>query len=380
MERKIMGIKVAIVGLGKIGFEYGLDELRVQPSSHAECFASLSEIDKIAMCDVDVNKLEKARLLYYIAQEALMEPKYLFYTDYHEMTRDFQPDIVSIATPTSTHKQIACDVAANPCVKTIFLEKPIAQSIQDAQYIINKCENNGIQLVVNYTRRWSTIYNRVSGQLRGGMGKMILMVGHHHGPLLRTGTHMLDLFDLLANSPVEDVQAFGEPRKNYLPANVGGFDDLNINGIINFKNGIEAILISGEQKPYLLFELDIFGEKGRIQILQNGILVKTYQSMPSLRYDGINELMESASYFDREDNPLLTAIKEVVAIADSETWIRERERAKDKTIYAHCRPACNGGDALKTLQTALALHYSAMNNHRVIHPEDVPKDYEVKTY
>lgn len=77
--------------------------------------------------------------------------------DYRDMPH---LDIVSICTPVETHAEIACHMAAY--VKAIYLEKPIAPTLEEADIIIDVCKKYGTILQVNHQRmfyrpkiRWS---------------------------------------------------------------------------------------------------------------------------------------------------------------------------------------------------------------------------------
>jgi len=356
-------MKTAVVGLGRIGFETSLDNKRVQPASHLGCFHAFKEniipsyklLEDVAICDVDPVKLAEATKFFGLNFEN-------YFTDYEEMMEKFQPDIVSIATPTPTHYKIACDIAnlLSESEKNgiIFLEKPIAQTVEQAEGIIRICKAYNVKLAVNYSRRWSPLYWKVKRLMQTEIGEVVSLVGIHPGPLLRTGSHMLDLFDFLLQKPALTVQAFGEPEDNYLTLNSAA-NDYNLNGNIVFETGVSAVLLSGPQKPYLLFELDIFGTEGRIKVTDNGRNLAVYKSGASRFYENMKELTINHTSTIRNENLLFGVIESLVRSGKIE---------------------CTGEDAARTLRTALAIHYSSVNGNSIVAVNNIPKNYGVKSH
>ena len=57
------------------------------------------------------------------------------YSDYREMLATEQLDIVSICTPTRSHAEVAAAVSASG-VKGVFMEKPIARCLREADEMI----------------------------------------------------------------------------------------------------------------------------------------------------------------------------------------------------------------------------------------------------
>lgn len=349
--------RAAIIGLGLIGFQYGLEKGRVYPASHYHCYRHLFEngmLTDIAVCDSDKVKLA-----------GFSEN---MFTNYHEMMQKFNPEIVSICTPTNTHAGITCDIASYPSIRAILLEKPMAESLEDADKIIKACINNNVRLSVNYSRRWSGDFRTLQVFCKSSAKRFCTAIGLHPGPLLRTGTHMLDLFNWCFGDPVH-VQAFGILWANYVTQKVlEGNLDYNISGVISYQHGHLAILSSNKSRPYVLFEVDVLSDGGRMRIVDNGEQTDFYAVRPSRRYENLKELK-----LVRRESPgevhstLLRAIEETVHSAGAE---------KPSNFVN----SCSGEDARNTLQVALALHYSAMHKNKIVRVSEVPRDYKVESY
>ena len=355
-------MKSAIIGLGRIGFDFSLDPKRVQPASHYGCLRYLEmnkKLEGIAICDSDSFKLARAK-------STLISSTCPSFTNVHEMMMNFKPELVCIATPTPTHRTIVDSVASYSFVKGIFLEKPIAESLEDAEEIIKICKEKNIILSVNYSRRWDPVYRAVKTEIDESL---IAMVGYHPGPLLRTGTHMIDLFLNYLNDPIT-IQAIGSPIDNYLTKQYSYLDDYSINGVFTFSDNKIAWLIAGLETDYLMFELDLIFVNQRIRILNNGTNFECYLSVPSSRYDGIKELVPKAILTETSpSNPLLSGISELLDICEH----------ADANI--NISNSCTGEDAYKTLQATLALHYSSsIENQQITFEEIKFHPYKVKSY
>ncbi len=111
-------IQVGLIGCNGMGFRNLVSMLK------------MSEVELVALCDVDVGVLEqrtedlkKARL-----------KKLKMYNDYRDLLDDKDIDVVIIGTPDHWHCLQLCDsIAAG---KDVYCEKPIANSIEECQLMM----------------------------------------------------------------------------------------------------------------------------------------------------------------------------------------------------------------------------------------------------
>lgn len=283
----------------------------------------------------------------------------------------FKPEIVSVCTPTDTHAEIVKHVAGYDCVKKIFLEKPIAQSLREADEIISACNEADIKLTVNYSRRWATVYNTLCGNLDSAVE--VNLVGLHPGPLVRTGTHMIDLFNWVAATLKVDweqvtVQAFGAP---FFADYMQDTEDFNLNGFINYQKAA-ATLFGAFDTGGVLFELDAMWKGGRARVTDNGHSMYLYELRKSKRYDNLKEYEFIHQYNYTEDNMLLNAVTDVVNQGETLNG--------PGYVYKIMLSRCSGIDAKRALQVALALHYSATHGNKLLKLTDLPYNYTVKSH
>ncbi len=106
---------------------------------HLPAYTRLGEaVDLVAACDVDV------------AAGALAGTKWQqlkVYSDAREMLRSVTPDFVSICTPPALHHEQTLMALEHGC--HVFCEKPLAESLEQADDVIDKAAAAGRQVVVN---------------------------------------------------------------------------------------------------------------------------------------------------------------------------------------------------------------------------------------
>ena len=264
--------RVGIVGLGGIA-ERPPDEAPppfsdTVSTSHAGALAQMSDFEVAGVCDLVPDLLEQ-----FDRDWGSRWPTAAMYTDYKEMLAKGRLDILTVATSDHLHADIAVD-AANAGVKGIFVEKPLATSMEDADRIVKACEENDAALVVDHTWRWDPLYHRVRAAIReGSIGKLSTIVVMHTGAramLFRNGTHKIDGVCFFAESEPDKVFARledgfddwdryrGDGGK--LPEN-----DPSANGFILFKNGVQAHYC-GDKEAFQDSSYLLVGKKGQITV------------------------------------------------------------------------------------------------------------------
>jgi len=177
------------------------------------------------------------------------------YEDYREMVEVEALDVVSISVPTRAHGDVAIDVAARG-VKAIFLEKPIAQSLGEADRMMEAFRRYGTTVAVNHTRTWDPLYGAVRELItNGGIGAVHSVMAHGREGALFGGTHLFDLIRSLLGREPEWVSGELEPGRVFDPG---------ARGVIAFPDGIRAYANASESDPTGL-EVDIVGTEGRLR-------------------------------------------------------------------------------------------------------------------
>ena len=123
--------------------KYGMIGCGYVSRRHIEAIKSLEETELKTLCDVDISRAEN------FAQEfgGLKAEN-----DYKKVLSDPEIDVVIICLPTYLHSKVAVESAKRK--KHIFLEKPIAGSLKEANKIIDACKSNNVKLCIGHAHRF----------------------------------------------------------------------------------------------------------------------------------------------------------------------------------------------------------------------------------
>lgn len=122
-------MKVGIVGVGKLG------------SIHLRIYQGLKEIEKIYLADTDTHKLAA-------------HTQIAAFGDYRQLLGKI--DLASIATPTTSHFEVAKFFLENKI--PVLVEKPITQTIGEANKLIALAKKNKTLLLVGHVERYNNAY------------------------------------------------------------------------------------------------------------------------------------------------------------------------------------------------------------------------------
>jgi len=337
--------KSAIVGCGRIGSLFSKDKLRSGVVTHAAAYKDNSDIELVAACDIDQGRLKDFG--------ATWDVKAL-YTDFEEMLRSETPDIVSICTWDYTHYDLVLK-AVDAGVKAIFCEKPISDNLEKADAMVELCKKNGVILAVNHSRRWDMFENKIREYIRSGkLGDIRSVSAYYTAGIMNTGTHLIDLLGFF----------FGDVKWVWAnPEIKGDAPDPTLDGCLFFDRGFSCFLHGLDVNDYVIFEIDIYGEKGRLRIKNSGFDLKAWKSVDSPRFSGYKELEETEPFVrDGYKNVLKNAVKDIVECMDNEQ-----------------DPLSSGDDGGKALEIICALHESIdMGGQRISLPL-ANRDITIKT-
>jgi len=125
----------------------GLIGIRNQGFNNIRAFLKLNDIKLLAICDIDDREIN--RRLADFKKAGLQEP--LVYKDYRKMLENKDLDAVLVASPDHWHcLQLTDALAAG---KHVYCEKPIANSIAEAQAMVKATEASGKVVQVNQWQR-----------------------------------------------------------------------------------------------------------------------------------------------------------------------------------------------------------------------------------
>ena len=195
--------RAAVIGrTGRGNYGHGLDVV----------WNDIEQVDVVAVADED----EKGRAA---AAKQLNVSK--AYSDYHEMLEKERPDIVSVAPRwLDCHRDMVLGCAEHGC--HVFLEKPMCQSLEQADEMIASLEKRKLKLAIAHQTRYSPALEHVKKIIaEGSLGDIFELRGRGKEDrrgggedLMVLGTHVMDLMRLFAG----DVQwCFANVREGGKP-------------------------------------------------------------------------------------------------------------------------------------------------------------------
>ena len=238
-----------------------------------------NKLEICAVCDVIPEKMEALLEKYELAGDESIKR----YTDYKELIEKEAPELVSIATESGNHAEIAlyCIDKGVNCI----IEKPMAMSIEDANKIIDLAEERGVKVSACHQNRFNVAIQELRKAIESGRfgrlshGSIHVRWNRDHGyydqapwrgtwaqdggALMNQCIHGIDLLRWMMGDEIEEI--YGATRQqfhDYLEA-----EDVGM-AVIKFKNGAIGT-IEGTTNVYprnLEETLYIFGENGTVKI------------------------------------------------------------------------------------------------------------------
>lgn len=134
-----------------------------QGSSHAAVWAGVPESRLVAVCDVNRQHAARAKAN---ADAAQGDKSCAVYQDFRELLARTDIDAVSIAVPDHWHALIA--LAAIRAGKHVYLEKPVAYTVEEGRALVNAVRRYGVVLQNGTQQRSMSPFQRAAWLARSG--------------------------------------------------------------------------------------------------------------------------------------------------------------------------------------------------------------------
>ena len=231
-------MRVGIVGAGWIG------------AQHYRTLESLEGADVVAVCDIDRERAE--------ALTSGTEAR--AYLDWREMLDREDLAAVVICPPPMFHREPAVEALGRGL--PVYLEKPIARTLEDAAVIVEAAERTGTVCAVGYQWHALDLLDDLRQVLAGQ--QIGLLVGTSIGPtqsrpwfldrragggnLLERGSHHLDLARVIGGDVVSVQAAGGRVRLARSADGEGDIDDA-VTILLTLASGAIATVIVAWTRP-----------------------------------------------------------------------------------------------------------------------------------
>lgn len=243
--------KAVIIGAGKIGTGYDTPKSRVV-LTHAHALSNNPRIELAGIADTDsVRGNVEAR-----------KWKTAYWADAHTMLTHVNPDIIVIATPDETHRDLLLEAfEAKP--KVIIVEKPVVNEKSEMQSVRRASEKAGVPVIVNFRRRFDRTVSEVRDELiKGTYGSALSANALYSKGILHNGSHMIDLARYLFGEMISGKAHFSvDDFLSGLPS---------VGGVATFERCPQFYLMTGDERSFYVFEMTILTEKYRIRFIDEG--------------------------------------------------------------------------------------------------------------
>lgn len=259
-----------IVGCGNIagGYNHASAEYVL---THAVAYRR-QRSDIVGCCDIDADRAESFARRWEIETHG---------TDLQRILDQTQPDIVSLCTPPHARRADIETILNADSVRVVLIEKPIADSAEEADAVRDLLESSDTHVIINYFRAFDPFYRWLEqatqqqkwGAFRSGTAR-------YYGPAVTNASHFLER--LLA--------MFGEPAAL---TRLGGTDEAPLLEA-GFERG-PVLFLPTESLDYCPFEMDLFFEAGRVRVVDAERRVELYTSGPDSMFPGYANLLPETS-------------------------------------------------------------------------------------
>ncbi len=149
-------VRVAHIGVGSHG------------NSHIKWFNSLPDVDIVALCDVDENRLNTARKNLYSLNP---NTRVKVYTDFRKVLDRKDIDVITCAAPDHWHALIA--IKAFESGKDVYGEKPLSYTHAEGRAMLKSLEKNKSVFQLGTQIHASDNYHRIAEIIQSGyLGKI----------------------------------------------------------------------------------------------------------------------------------------------------------------------------------------------------------------
>lgn len=302
-------LKCAVIGVGYLG------------RFHAQKYQLLEETDLIAVCDSDLGTVTR------VAQELGVKP----ILDYQQLFG--QVDAVSIAVSTQAHYAIAMDCLQHGI--HVLIEKPITETVQQADELIAIAQAHHLKLQVGHMER----FNAARLALSDHLDSPLFIDSQRLAPFTPRGAdvnvvldlmiHDIDLIQTMVDSPIAHIDAHGSP---VLTSNI----DI-ANARITFANRCVANLVASRISFKTERKTRIFQRKTYISIDYHEKKIAVFQQ-------GKDELFPGVASIAHQDIPI-----------EKNDALLEEIRAFIRCISQDTTPVVSGTQGRDALATAVRI-------------------------
>ncbi len=322
---------VLLAGFGQMASGYGDDPRYVEHVScptHAHALKRHPGFDWLAVVDPLPAALEAARSRWGISRVA---------SSVSGLERPEDIEVAVLATPPDVRLKI---VRSLPGLKAVLVEKPLAENLDAARVFLDACRRRDIRVQVNITRRGDTVLRELANDgLSGAVGEPRAVFGVYGNGLANMATHSVDLVRMLLGE-VRSAQALPGGTA-FEEGPLAG--DVNLPFVLTMESGLQAAFMPLRFKDYREVGLDVWGSRGRLQLMQEGLVLLHSGVAPCRSFSGVDEVPSDRP----EARP--TAYGEALYVMYDNLH---------QALEGRAELFCSGNEALATMRVVVAVRES----------------------
>lgn len=184
-------MRVAVIGGGAMG------------QHHIRIYSEMKDVELVGICDTDRNRANS------LAKSYNTTPYY----DHKELLKQ-ELDAVSVVVPTTFHSNVALDIINSGT--HLLVEKPIADTLEKADTMINAAHDAKVKLMVGHIERFNPAVSKLKEIVNSGMlGKIVSISSRRVGPfnprirdvgiIMDLGVHDIDVISYLYGRKIDEV-------------------------------------------------------------------------------------------------------------------------------------------------------------------------------
>ena len=184
-------MRVAVIGGGAMG------------QHHIRIYREMKDVELVGICDTDRNRAVS------LAKTNNTTP----YFDHNELLKQ-DLDAISVVVPTTFHSKVALDVIKSGT--HLLVEKPIADTLKNADTMINAARDAKVKLMVGHIERFNPAVSKLKEIVDSGMlGKIVSISSRRVGPfnprirdvgiIMDLGVHDIDVISYLYGRKINEV-------------------------------------------------------------------------------------------------------------------------------------------------------------------------------
>lgn len=233
-------MRVGVIGVGAMG------------QHHVRIYNEMANVDLVGISDVSEIRVKELSSQYGVPG----------FNDHTALLKQ-DLDAVSIAVPTTLHKQIGLDAIA--CGTNILMEKPVSDTIENAKDLVNAASDAGVKIMVGHIERFNPAVMKLKHIMDSGLlGKIVSISTKRVGPynprirdvgvILDIGVHDIDIISYLYDKQVNEIYAIAG-------SNFHSFEDYAAI-LLRFDHDFSGMVETNWLTPHKIRKLTAIGTKG----------------------------------------------------------------------------------------------------------------------